>query len=58
MENMTEISSSWRAYQGLLGEVVRFEQYFFAWRDGRLVGKYQTFKEAMRSLAREMLKMR
>ncbi len=47
----------WYAYQGALGEVVRYGPTFSASKDGFLVGTYNTFEEAMESLVwRERLK--
>ena len=47
----------WHAYQGPLGEVVYNGQYFFAWKDGCLIGTSKTLEEVMESLAwRETLK--
>ena len=47
------------AYQGPLGQVVDNGWYFFAWRDGFLVGTYHTLEQALESLAwRERLKTR
>jgi hypothetical protein len=42
---------SWRAYEGLLGEVVHIGQYFFAWRNGCRIGRYDTLREAMEVLS-------
>jgi hypothetical protein len=38
------------AYQGPLGQVVHNGLYFYACRDGFLIGTYNTFEEAMASL--------
>ena len=46
-------SRSWRAYEGPLGEVVHIGQYFFAWKDGFRIGRYDTLEEAMKALALE-----
>jgi hypothetical protein len=45
-------SRRWHAYEGPLGEVVHIGQYFFAWRDGFRIGRYDTLEEAMEALAR------
>ena len=42
---------SYYAYLGPLGEVVRHGASFIAARDGFLIGTYNTFGEAMESLA-------
>jgi hypothetical protein len=39
------------AYRGPLGEVVRHGQTFSAWKDAFPIGTYNTFEEAMASLA-------
>jgi hypothetical protein len=47
------------AYEGPLGQVVHKGRYFFAWRDGFLIGTYHTLEQAMESLVwRERLKTR
>jgi hypothetical protein len=38
------------AYQGPLGEIVEGSRYFFAWKDGHLLGTHGTLEEAMESL--------
>jgi hypothetical protein len=46
-------------YQGPLGEIVEGNRYFFAWKDGHLLGTHRTFGEAMESFAcSETLKAR
>ena len=58
MENIIAINSellkadrrSWNAYEGPLGEVVHIGQYFFAWRDGCRIGRYDALEEAMEAL--------
>ena len=37
-------------YQGWLGSVVHKGQYFFASKDGTLIGAFKTFDEAMKAL--------
>jgi hypothetical protein len=50
---------TWYAFEGPLGEVVHNKRFFFAWKDGCLMGTYTTLGEAMKSLeGRERLKMR
>jgi hypothetical protein len=43
-------SRPWYEYEGPLGEVVHNGRYFFAWKEGRRIGTYDTFEEAMTSL--------
>jgi hypothetical protein len=38
------------SYQGPLGHVAHIGRYFLAWKDGFLIGAYQTADEAMASL--------
>jgi hypothetical protein len=46
-------------YQGPLGKVVHNGRYFFASKDGLLLGTYNTFEEAMESLVwRERVKVK
>jgi len=48
---------SWSAYQGPLGEIICNNRYFFAWKDGCLVGTSNTLEEAMEALVwKERLK--
>jgi hypothetical protein len=42
---------NWYAFDGPLGEVVHNAKYFFAWKDGILIGTYNTLGEATASLA-------
>ena len=42
---------NWFAFEGPLGEVVYNSRYFFAWKEGHLMGTYSTLKEATESLA-------
>jgi hypothetical protein len=49
----------WYAYQGDLGEVICNGQYFFAWKDGCLVGTSKTLEEVKEALLwKEKLKTR
>ena len=41
---------NWHAFQGPLGEVLHNGRFFFAWKEGRLLGAYTTLEEAMESL--------
>jgi hypothetical protein len=41
------------SYQGPLGDVCQVGRYFFAWKDGFLIGGYQSADEAMASLVWE-----
>jgi len=43
----------WYAFEGLWGEVVLNARYFFAWKDGYLIGTYKTLEEAIESLCAE-----
>lgn len=44
-------------FQGPLGQVVHDGHYFFAWKEGHLIGTHKKLEEAMESLAwRERLK--
>jgi len=46
-------------YQGPLWEIVEGNRYFFAWKEGRLLGIHRTFEEAIESLAlKEILNAR
>jgi len=45
------VTTNHYAYRGPLGEVVRDGVFFFASRDGFPMGIYNTFEEAMASLA-------
>jgi hypothetical protein len=46
-----EVTTNHYTYQGPLGEVVRDGRTFFARKDGFLIARYNTFEEAMASLA-------
>jgi len=39
---------NWYTFAGPLGQVVYNRRYFFAWKDGCLIGTYNTFEEATR----------
>jgi hypothetical protein len=41
---------NWYAFQAPLGEVLHNGRFFFAWKEGRLLGAYTTLEEAMESL--------
>lgn len=41
---------NWHAFQGPLGEVLYNGRFFFAWKEGRLLGAYTALKEAVESL--------
>jgi hypothetical protein len=40
---------TWYTFAGPLGQVVYNRQYIFAWKDGCLIGTYNTFEEATES---------
>jgi hypothetical protein len=42
---------TWYAFEGPLGEVVHNKRFFFAWKEGCLMGTYNTLEEATESLA-------
>jgi hypothetical protein len=42
---------TWYAFEGPLGEVVHNRRFFFAWKEGCLMGTYNTLQEATESLA-------
>jgi len=48
-----EIEKDWYTYRGPLGDVVHKEPYFFASKDGFLIGSYKTFDDAIAALIRE-----
>ena len=48
-----ELEKDWYAYQGPLGDVVHKGAYFFASKDGFLIGSYETFDDAIAALIRE-----
>jgi hypothetical protein len=41
---------NWYAFEGPSGEVVYNAQSFFAWKDGNLIGTYNTLKGAVEAL--------
>jgi hypothetical protein len=41
---------TWYTFERPAGEIVHNTRYFFAWKDGHLVGTFGTLKEAMDSL--------
>jgi hypothetical protein len=45
------VTTNFYAYQGPLGEIVRDGVFFFASKNGFPIGIYNTFEEAMASLA-------
>jgi hypothetical protein len=49
-ENRWPMFPHWYAYQGNLGEVVYNDQYFFAWKDGCLIGTSKRLEEAVQAL--------
>jgi|HubBroStandDraft_6_1064221.scaffolds.fasta_scaffold820299_1 hypothetical protein len=42
---------TWYAFEGPLGDVIHNRRFFFAWKEGCLVGTYSTLEEATASLA-------
>jgi hypothetical protein len=41
---------TWYRFEGPLGEIVHNKRYFFAWKDGCLMGTFNTLDEATASL--------
>jgi hypothetical protein len=41
---------TWHAFEGPLGDVVHNKRFFFAWKEGCLMGTYNTLEEATASL--------
>jgi hypothetical protein len=41
---------TWYAFEGPLGDVVHNKRFFFAWKEGCLMGTYNTLEEATASL--------
>ena len=41
----------WYAFEGPLGDVIHNRRFFFAWKQGCLIGTYNTLEEATASLA-------
>jgi hypothetical protein len=42
---------TWYAFEGPLGDVVHNKRFFFAWKEGCLMGTYNTLEEATASLS-------
>jgi hypothetical protein len=42
---------TWYAFEGPLGEVIHNQRFFFAWKEGCLMGTYNSLEEATASLA-------
>ena len=42
---------TWYAFEGPLGDVIHDKRFFFAWKEGCLMGTYNTLEEATASLA-------
>jgi hypothetical protein len=42
---------TWYAFEGPLGDVIHNKRFFFAWKEGCLMGTYNTLEEATASLA-------
>ena len=42
---------TWYAFEGPLGDVIHNRRFFFAWKQGCLIGTYNTLEEATASLA-------
>lgn len=41
---------TWYAFEGPLGEVVHNKRFFFAWKEGCLLGTYNTLEDANEAL--------
>jgi hypothetical protein len=41
---------TWYAFEGPLGDVIHNKRFFFAWKEGCLMGTYNTLEEATASL--------
>ena len=41
---------TWYAFEGALGDVIHNKRFFFAWKEGCLMGTYNTLEEATASL--------
>jgi hypothetical protein len=41
---------TWYAFEGPLGDVIHNKRFFFAWKEGCLMGTYNTLEEAAASL--------
>jgi hypothetical protein len=44
---------TWYAFEGPLGDVIHNKRFFFAWKEGCLMGTYNTLEEATASLTSE-----
>jgi hypothetical protein len=44
---------TWYAFEGPSGEIVHNKQFFFAWKEGCLLGTYNTLEKAVESLNRK-----
>jgi hypothetical protein len=44
---------TWYAFEGPLGDVVHNKRFSFAWKEGCLMGTYNTLEEATASLTSE-----
>ena len=42
---------TWYAFEGPLGEVIHNKRFFFVWKEGCLMGTYNSLEEATTSLA-------
>ena len=49
-EQLEDDNQRWRAYVGPLGEIVHVGQYFFAWKEGCRIGRYDSLEQAMEAL--------
>jgi hypothetical protein len=47
---------TWYAFEGSWGAVVHNKRFFFAWKEGCLMGTYNTLEDAMESLASKQAK--
>ena len=43
-------TQTWYAFEGPLGDVIHNGRFFFAWKEGCLMGTYNTLEEATASL--------
>ena len=43
-------AQTWYAFEGPLGDVIHNGRFFFAWKEGCLMGTYNTLEEATASL--------
>ena len=49
---INRVTANQYPYHGPLGGIFRSGRYFFAWKEGFLIGTYRTFDEAGESLVR------